>query len=100
MEQEVCRAAGIRGPEDDHAGQFDWAKDQGVVALAPVPRHIEGVQLVGIARLRYRPKTNRTRLFGREAEWREVIARYGQIAANTSTSASGAPFATSRVHQG
>jgi hypothetical protein len=61
-------------------GQHGWAEGQGVVALAPVLRHVEGVQLLGIARLRYRPRTSRTLAFlSREAEWLSYRERYHQI---------------------
>jgi hypothetical protein len=59
-------------------------------------RHIEKVQMVGVARLRYRPRTSRTRAFAaREAEWRETIARLEKIA-RAADEAAGHP-ATSRV---
>jgi hypothetical protein len=61
--------------------QYEWAMKQGMVALAPVERHIEGVQMLGIVRLRYRSRTNRTlAFFAREAEWRAVIARLDEVA--------------------
>jgi hypothetical protein len=101
VEQEIHRAAEAAALRMITQGQFDWAKNQGVVIFAPVSHHIEEVQMVGTARLRYRPKTNRTLAFiSREVEWREVIARYGQMAYDTRTSARGASLATSRGHQG
>jgi hypothetical protein len=93
VEREVARAATRAGLAMITPGQGKWAKEQGVVALAPVLRHIEGVQMLGIARLRYRPRTSRTLAFAaREAEWREVIARLGEIARG----AAAEPLATSR----
>jgi hypothetical protein len=62
-------------------GQHDRAMKRGVIALAPVLRHIEGVQMLGIARLRYRPKTNRAlAFFAQEEKWRAFITRYEEIA--------------------
>ncbi|HEV7267343.1 MAG TPA: hypothetical protein VGN83_20910 [Falsiroseomonas sp.] len=81
VERELAQAALRAALTMLTPGQYDWARRQGVVALAPVLRHIEGVQLVGVARLRYRPRTSRTRTFaGREADWREAIARLEEIA--------------------
>jgi hypothetical protein len=39
--------------------QREWASEQNLW-LAPVPRHMANVQMIGIARLRYRPKTRKT----------------------------------------
>ncbi len=36
--------------------QRDWARSEGLW-LVPVPRHMRNVQVIGIARLRYRPRT-------------------------------------------
>jgi hypothetical protein len=95
VERELARAASQAAITMLTPGQLDWARSQGVVALAPVPRHIEEVQMVGVARLRYRPRTSRTRTFAaREAEWREAIARLDKI-----THAAGRP-ATSRFIKG
>jgi hypothetical protein len=81
VEREVFRAAHRTAVTMITKGQYEWALKQGVVALAPVPRHIGGVRMLGVARLRYRPRTNRTRaFFARETEWREVIARLDEIA--------------------
>lgn len=81
VEREVRRAAEAAVWRMATPEQLDWAEGRGVAALAPVARHIEGVQMLGIARLRYRPRTNRTRAFmRREAEWREAISRLRRIA--------------------
>jgi hypothetical protein len=80
VEQEVCRMAEEAARALLTDGQQSRAAKQGCVALAPVPRHIEKVQMVGIARLRYRPRTGRTLAFtAREAEWRQVIGRLDRI---------------------
>jgi hypothetical protein len=42
------------------------------VRIAPVPRHIENVQMIGIARLRYRPKTRLT------AAWWAELSEKGE----------------------
>jgi hypothetical protein len=81
VERELFHAANMAAQAMITPGQLAWANKQGVVALAPVLRHIEGVQMLGIARLRYRPKTRRTQEFlSQEVEWREQSARYQQFA--------------------
>ena len=50
------------------------------VNLAPVWSHIADVAMVGIARLRYRPRTSATaRWLARLAEWEAVEKRYDEI---------------------
>jgi hypothetical protein len=81
VERELTQAASRAALTMLTQGQYDWARRQGVVAIAPVLRHIEGVQMVGVARLRYRPRTGRTRAFAAHAaEWWETIARLEEIA--------------------
>jgi hypothetical protein len=81
VEREVFHAARQAAVAMITPGQHDRAMKQGVVALAPVLRHIEGVQMLGIARLRYRPKTNRAlAFFAQEEKWRAFITRYEEIA--------------------
>lgn len=95
IERALARAAVLAGSALVTPGQMEWAKAQGVVVLAPVLRHIEGVQMVGIVRLRYRPRTNRTLAFMmRESEWRDILERLDRIAAGSP------PLATSREDQG
>ena len=63
-----------------------------VEVLAPVKRHIENVQMVGVARLRYRPRTSRTlAFFAREAEWTEALDQLRSIAAGQPEAPSRAP---------
>lgn len=63
-------------------GQDKWAQQQGVVMMAPVERHIESVEMVGVARLLYRPRTARTLAFiAREDEWTEALDRLRRIEA-------------------
>ncbi len=101
VEREVRRAAEAAARRMVTPGQLAWAEGQGVVTLAPVLRHIEQVQMLGITRLRYRPRTNRTLAFiGREAEWREAIARFGRIAGNAGFGAGVGTLATSRAIKG
>jgi len=100
VEREVAVAAMRAGLAMVTPGQGEWAATQGAVALAPVLRHIERVQMLGIARLRYRPRTGRTLVFAaREAEWGEVVARMGEIARGDGSSQrddAAAKLATSR----
>jgi hypothetical protein len=62
-------------------GQRSWAIDQSL-ALVPVPRHVANVQLVGIARLRYRPRTRLTAAWWAEfrAQGERHLTRYGELA--------------------
>jgi len=61
--------------------QRDWVETQGL-HLAPVRSHIAEVQMVGIARLRYRPRTSATaEWFARMAEWDKWAVRYDEMAA-------------------
>lgn len=67
-------------------GQDEWAEQQGVVMMAPVQRHIENVQMVGVARLLYRPRTARTLAFiAREDEWTEALDQLRRIEAGQPT---------------
>jgi len=60
----------------------------------PIERRKEGVQVMGIARLRYRPRTSLTLAFvAREADWQAALDRLLEIAATRE-------LATSRGHQG
>jgi hypothetical protein len=50
--------------------------------LVPVPAHIADVQMVGIARLRYRARTSATAAWlARMAEWDAMAARYRKMTA-------------------
>jgi hypothetical protein len=58
-------------------GQYEWALEQGVSILVPVRTHMANVQVVGIARLRYRPRTRATAIWRAKAtEWAEWVSRY------------------------
>jgi hypothetical protein len=66
--------------------QFDRARQKGAVWIIPVKRHVRNVQLIGVARLRYRPHTKMT-----GAWWAEVqsacevhIGQYEKLIARAS----------------
>jgi hypothetical protein len=62
-------------------GQIEWAQAHGL-NLLPAPAHqLPNVQLVGIARLRYRPHTKATAAwFAKKQEWGEWRERYRDLA--------------------
>jgi len=62
-------------------GQIEWAQARGL-HLLPAPAHqLPNVQLVGIARLRYRPHTKATAAwFAKKQEWGEWRERYRELA--------------------
>jgi hypothetical protein len=64
------------------AEQYQWAVNQNIHLLVPVPRHIAKVQLISIARLRYRPQTRMTSAWWADltANAEKHLARYAQIA--------------------
>jgi hypothetical protein len=64
------------------ARQREWATEQ-ELWLAPVPRHIANVQMIGIARLRYRPKTRKTAAWwaDRQVKGEGFLRRYEALAA-------------------
>jgi hypothetical protein len=75
--------------------QIERAQTQGL-QLLPVPAHqLPNVQVVGIARLRYRPHTKATAAwFAKKQEWGEWRERYRELAEQVNA---GAPrYATSR----
>jgi hypothetical protein len=56
----------------------EWAEKE--THLAPVHAHITEVQMVGIARLRYRPRTSATAIWlARTAEWEEMATRFDEM---------------------
>jgi hypothetical protein len=82
-------------------GKVDWAESKGFVALVPVKRHMEAVQLVGIARLRYRPWTAPTKAFvDRDREWQAIASRFRELEDHITAQAQASQFATSRRRQG
>ena len=56
IEDRIGRAAHAAGRRLLTEGQAKWANDNGLF-LVPVPRHVGKVCMIGIARLRYRPRT-------------------------------------------
>jgi hypothetical protein len=59
----------------------NWARDRGLL-LVPVQRHLSAVQMIGVARLRYRPRTKATAAWFAERQglsgW---VSRYEAMAA-------------------
>ncbi len=62
IERELAKAAHEAGLGMVTSGQYDWASSElgKHPWLAPVRRHIANVAMVGVARLRYRPRTAAT----------------------------------------
>ena len=62
--------------------QRDWTENEGYNMLVPVPSHVQNVQMIGIARLRYRPHTKLTGAWRAELDDKgnRYISRYEQIA--------------------
>jgi hypothetical protein len=87
IEDRLGRATHEAGRALVTEGQYKWAIEKGVVQLAPVLRHIGNVQLIGIARLRYRPHTRMTAAWWADlnANAEKHLARYAEIAARQST---------------
>ena len=61
--------------------QYAWATNHGL-RLVPVPNHIANVQLIGIARLRYRPRTRLTAAWWAEfqTQGERHLIQYGKLA--------------------
>ena len=84
-EDQLGAAADAAGRALVTDGQYDWAtRELGEEPwLLPAMHHIENVQLMGIARLLYRPKTGRTAAW--YADQKRVVAdwlkRYEEMAA-------------------
>jgi hypothetical protein len=87
IEDLLGRAAHEAGKALITEGQYDWAVKNGIHQLVPVPRHIANVQMIGIARLRYRPHTRMTTAWWADlnANAEKHLARYAEIAARQST---------------
>jgi hypothetical protein len=67
-------------------GQQEWASEQGLW-LVPVPQHIAHVQMIGIGRLRYRPRTRKTAAWRAELHTKgeQILERYLAIASGEDT---------------
>ena len=79
VERDLAEAAHRAGLAMVTRGQYEWACGElgGSPWLVPVRRHITGATMVGIARLRYRPRTAATAAwFARAEDWRRMIDRY------------------------
>jgi hypothetical protein len=83
IEDRLGRAAHEAGRALVTEGQYEWAIENGIHQLVPVPRHISNVQMIGIARLRYRPHTRMTAAWWADlnANAEKHLARYAEIAA-------------------
>ena len=72
------RAASAMATEN----QIRWAIDQKVRIIVPVLKHIGNVQVVGIARLRHRPRTRATAIwYASGSEWTRWARHYEGLAA-------------------
>jgi len=96
IEQEAREQAHAAGRAMVTDGQYEWAKNHFGQApwLAPVPAHMANVQMVGIARLKYRPRTALTAAWWAETQDRckGHIERYTKLRAGIalgSTAAAG-----------
>jgi hypothetical protein len=87
IEDRLGRAAHEAGRALVTEGQYEWAINKGIHHLVPVPRHIGNVQMIGIARLRYRPHTRMTAAWWADlnANAEKHLARYAAIAAHQNT---------------
>jgi hypothetical protein len=82
IEQQLSDAAHRAGNALLTEGQQSWAVGQSVI-LVPVRSHLSAVQMMGIARLRYRPRTSATAAwFARQSEWGSWIEHYREIEQN------------------
>lgn len=96
-EQELAHAAMRAARALVTEGQWQWACDQGARVFAPQGKALEKVAVVGILRLRYRPRTNATqRWYAAISEWLEMSERYEAIRRK----AAGEQNATSRDIKG
>lgn len=68
--------------------QRSWAASKGLF-LVPVPRHFTRVQVIGIARLRYRPKTRLTSAWwaDRQTSGEGWVRRYSELVTSTAGAA-------------
>ena len=87
IEDRLGRAAHEAGRALLTEGQCGWTVKNGIQQLVPVPRHIANVQMIGIARLRYRPRTKMTSAWWADlnANAQKHLARYAEIAARQNT---------------
>jgi hypothetical protein len=70
-------------------GQIEWAKSYALNLLPASVHRLPNVQLVGIARLRYRPHTKATAAWAaKKREWDEWAKRYRELAEQTNAAES------------
>jgi hypothetical protein len=95
-ERSIAVAAHAAGHALLTEAQQRWA-ERHELRLVPVRAHITEVQMVGIARLSYRPRTRSTAAwFARMAEWEEVVRNFRQLAEKFQKGAG----LTNKQHQG
>jgi hypothetical protein len=84
LEDRLGQAAGDAARAMMTAGQILWADTNSMHYLLPVLRHVANVQVVGIARLRYRPHTSMTAAWWAElkANSEKHLERYMALAAD------------------
>jgi hypothetical protein len=89
IENKIGRAAHAAGASMLTLAQLQWANSQ-CLKLVPVPRHLTNVQVVGIARLRYRPQTKMTAAWWADLQTsgNEFAARYLAMTIKSAASAS------------
>ena len=82
IERQLRSAATAAGMALITSEQLRCANKLGVTLLVPVERRRENVQVMGIARLRYRPRTRRTQaFFARNADWQAALDKLFDIEA-------------------
>lgn len=83
LEDQLGAAAHRAGQAMVTDGQYDWATNKlGLsLCLVPVPHHYTNVQMIGVARLRYRPKTKKTASWWAEHQQNclEYLTRYQEL---------------------
>lgn len=102
LEGRLCRAADEAGQALITFKQQAWAAKM-ALSLVPVPSHMMNVQMIGVARLRYRPKTQLTAAWWAELQTKgeQFIQGYNELTAGNLRQAAGFNgFATSRRDQG
>jgi hypothetical protein len=98
-ERTIADLAHLAGQAMVTDGQRSWAEGNGLLLL-PVPKHVEQVQLVGLARLKYRARTTATAAwFGSAEEWASWARSYEQLRMEALCGSVAQPFATSTGHQ-
>lgn len=101
LENMLGKAANDAGLEKLTEGQIGRAESKGLF-LVPVPRHLSRVTVIGIARLRYRPKTSMTSAWWGELQNRseQYIRKYAEMSGPNPLPQRPDRLATSRGVQG